>query len=159
MTPSPGKWSRMSTVSAQAARQRRFRKGGENLTQVWLIDGMNLIGSRPDGWWKDPDRAMRTLAGRLDEYVERTGEHVVLVFDRQPSDFQPRPSLNVVFAPSGGRNAADYVIETLVDQDPEPARLRVVTSDKRLAERVERRGARVTGSARFRTRLERALAG
>src|SRR5918996_3900248 len=78
MTPSPGKWSRMSTVSAQTARQRRFRKGGENLTQVWLIDGMNLIGSRPDGWWKDPDRAMRTLAGRLDEYVERTGEHVVL---------------------------------------------------------------------------------
>jgi predicted RNA-binding protein with PIN domain len=120
---------------------------------------MNLIGSRPNGWWNDPDRAMRTLVRRLDEYVERTGEHVILVFDRQPSDFQPPPSLNVEFAPSGGRNAADYVIVTLVDQHPEAVRLRVVTSDKRLAERVERWGARVTGSARFRTRLERALAG
>jgi predicted RNA-binding protein with PIN domain len=141
------------------ARRHRFQKGGENLTQVWLIDGMNLIGSRPNGWWKDPDRAMRALAGWLEEYVELTGEYVVLVFDRQPSDFQPPASLNVVLVSSGGRNAADYVIERLVYQDPELARLRVVTSDKRFAERVERRGGRVTGSARFRTRLERALAG
>ena len=27
----------------------------------WLVDGMNLIGSRPDGWWA------RTLARRIDE--------------------------------------------------------------------------------------------
>ena len=25
----------------------------------WLVDGMNVIGSRPDGWWKDRDSAMK----------------------------------------------------------------------------------------------------
>ena len=27
----------------------------------WLVDGMNVIGSKPDGWWRDRTGAMRRL--------------------------------------------------------------------------------------------------
>src|SRR6266571_950443 len=39
----------------------------------WLIDGMNVIGSRPDGWWNDPDRAVRRL---MEERVRELGAGV-----------------------------------------------------------------------------------
>ena len=31
----------------------------------WLVDGMNVIGSRPTGWWRDRPRAMRELVKDL----------------------------------------------------------------------------------------------
>jgi predicted RNA-binding protein with PIN domain len=123
--------------------------------RIWVIDGMNLIGSRPDRWWNDPDRAMRSMAETLEDYVHRTGDPVVLVFDRKPADFQPPSGLEVVFASRRGRNAADHEIERFVARSQEPHRLRVVTSDKRLATNVERLGAEVVSSGAFRARLDR----
>src|ERR1700685_627690 len=31
----------------------------------WLVDGMNVIGTRPDGWWRDRHRAMVNLVDLL----------------------------------------------------------------------------------------------
>ena len=31
----------------------------------WFIDAMNVIGSRPDGWWRDRDGAMRRLVDQV----------------------------------------------------------------------------------------------
>ena len=39
----------------------------------WLVDGMNLIGSRPDGWWADRARAMRELVSELERFVAEGG--------------------------------------------------------------------------------------
>ena len=30
-----------------------------------VVDGANVVGSRPDGWWRDRPGAARRLAGRL----------------------------------------------------------------------------------------------
>lgn len=125
------------------------------MTVRWLIDGMNLIGSRPDRWWNDPDRAMRDMAASLAEYAEVTGEEVTVVFDRKPADFRPPDGVRVVVASWKGRNAADHEIEKMVEGDADPAGLRVVTSDKRLVEKVRAHGARVVSSRRFRDRLEK----
>src|SRR5439155_470304 len=38
----------------------------------WIIDGMNVIGSRPDRWWNDPDRAVRRFIEEIDRYGSRT---------------------------------------------------------------------------------------
>jgi predicted RNA-binding protein with PIN domain len=124
------------------------------VSHLWVIDGMNLIGSRPDRWWNDPDRAMQRMAETLGEFARRTGDPVVLVFDRRPADFQPPPGLEVVFASRKGRNAADHEIERLVMRSGEPHHLRVVTSDKRLAATVRRSGAKVVSSGAFRERLD-----
>jgi predicted RNA-binding protein with PIN domain len=127
------------------------------VTTRWLIDGMNVIGSRPDRWWNDPDRAMRDMASSLAEYSEATGEEVTVVFDRKPADFRPPDGVRVVFASWKGRNAADHEIDQMVEADSDPTGLRVVTSDKRLVEKVRAHGARVVSSGRFRDRLEKAI--
>jgi predicted RNA-binding protein with PIN domain len=126
----------------------------------WLVDGMNLIGSRPDRWWNDPDRAVRRLIGELDRFAAATGDDVTVVFDRQPPDVDPghHGAVRVAFASRHGRNAADDEIVTMVAGDPDPAAGRVVTSDRRLAERVRDLGAGVEPSSRFRRRIDRVLA-
>jgi predicted RNA-binding protein with PIN domain len=119
----------------------------------WVVDAMNVIGSRPDGWWKDRRGAMRRLAGRLGE-LAATGDEVVVVYDGREFDDPPAaPRLEVEFAP-GGRNAADRRIAARVEADPDPGSLTVVTSDRELAERVRAAGAEVEGSAGFRRRLD-----
>jgi hypothetical protein len=42
------------------------------LATRWLIDGMNVIGSRPTGWWRDRSKAMRELVQELEAFA---GEH------------------------------------------------------------------------------------
>ena len=51
---------------------------------LWLIDGMNVIGTRPDGWWKDRDAAMLRLVDMLERWAVVDGQEVTVVFERQP---------------------------------------------------------------------------
>ena len=127
----------------------------------WLVDGMNLIGSRPDRWWNDRDRAMRRLVEELDRYAAATGEDVTVVFDRQPEGVQPgrHGAAVVAFAARRGRDAADHEIVRMLSEAPSPDAFRVVTSDRGLVERVRRLGAGVTSSRSFRRRMDEALAG
>jgi predicted RNA-binding protein with PIN domain len=125
-----------------------------------LVDGMNLIGSRPDRWWNDRDGAVHRLVGELDRFAVATGEDVTVVFDRRPPDLEPgrHGAVEVAFASRRGRDAADHEIVAMVAADPEPGRYLVVTSDRRLAERVRDLGALVEPSSRFRRRIDQALA-
>jgi uncharacterized protein YaiI (UPF0178 family) len=115
----------------------------------WLVDGMNVIGSRPSGWWRDRPRAMRALVDEL----RGLGEPVTVVFDGEPFEIDTDETVQVRFATRRGRNAADDDIVALVAEADGP--LRVVTSDVDLAERVRERGAEVVGAGTFRARLER----
>ena len=124
------------------------------MTIRWLVDGMNVIGSRPDRWWNDPDRAMRDMAQMLDAYAVETGEEVTVVFDKNPGALPRLDQLNVVIARRKGRNAADYEIEQIVAGDGEPRSINVVTSDRRLVDKVRSEGAKVVGAGTFRKRLE-----
>jgi predicted RNA-binding protein with PIN domain len=125
-----------------------------------LVDGMNVIGSRPDRWWNDRDGAVRRLVAELNRFAAAIGEDVTVVFDRRPPDVDPghHGAVRVAFASRHGRNAADDEIVTMVAGDPDPAAGRVVTSDRRLAERVRDLGAGVEPSSRFRRRIDRVLA-
>lgn len=135
------------------------RSAREVLRRRWLIDGMNVIGSRPNRWWNDPDRAVRELIEELDRYATSTDEDVTVVFDRRPSDPPPEihSAVKVVFASWRGRNAADHEIVRMVAAAPAPNSIRVVTSDRRLLERVRELGASVTSSTAFRRRLTSTL--
>ncbi len=146
----------MATGEDRAGRET----GPGRLGGRWLVDGMNLIGSRPDRWWNDPDRAVRRLIGELDRYAAATGEDVTVVFDRRPADVAPgaHGAAMVAFASWRGRDAADHEIVRMLAEDPAPELFRVVTSDRRLGERVRELGARVTSSSSFRRRLDEALA-
>jgi predicted RNA-binding protein with PIN domain len=121
-----------------------------------LVDGMNVIGSRPDGWWRDREGAMRKLAAALAEYAAHTGDEVTLVLDARPFDLGPESDAlaRVAFAP-GGRNAGDDEIVRILERDDVPETVRVVTSDRDLAARVQALGARVTPSGELRAELDR----
>lgn len=117
---------------------------------MWLIvDAMNVIGSRPDGWWRDRPGAVRRLAERLQGYAESTGTGITMVVDGRPLvDLAEgdHASIEVAYARRGGRNAADDRIVELVEEDEDPSALRVITSDRELRERVTALGASVSGA-------------
>jgi predicted RNA-binding protein with PIN domain len=116
-----------------------------------IVDGNNVMGSRPDGWWRDRAGAARALVEQIGAWAQ---EDVVVVFDGRPPAGMPAPArVEVRYAERAGANAADDVIAALVAADPEPAALRVVTSDAELARRVREHGAEVVGARGFRDRL------
>src|SRR3954447_18057068 len=85
----------------------------------WFIDAMNVIGSRPDGWWRDRDGAMRRFIAEVGAWAT---EPVTIVLDSGPDDLvtspgvrvredgRPNPvpgDVTVVRAARRGRDAAD----------------------------------------------------
>jgi predicted RNA-binding protein with PIN domain len=120
----------------------------------WLVDGMNVIGSRPDAWWRDRHGAMVRLVGLLERFAEDCGEPVTVVFERPPSPPIASELVEIAHAPRARRDAADEEIVRLLGADPDPRDVRVVTSDRRLAERVRAAGAAVEPASSFRARLE-----
>ncbi|HEV2767618.1 MAG TPA: NYN domain-containing protein [Acidimicrobiales bacterium] len=121
----------------------------------WLVDGSNLVGSRPDGWWRDRGGAFAALAVELTLFAEVTGDEVAVVFDgKAPDRDGDGAGVPVHWAPS-----ADDRIVALVAADNHPTSLSVVTSDRQLAERVSARGATTTGAGSFRRRLDALLGG
>ena len=115
----------------------------------WLVDGMNVIGSRPDGWWRDRPGAMRALVAELDAFSARSGEEVTVVLDGRPVALEAA-QVAVRFARRPGRDGADDDIAELAASSSSPGSLTVVTSDLALAARVRACGATVVGAGAFR---------
>ncbi len=120
----------------------------------WLVDGMNVIGTRPDQWWKDRDAAMLRLVDMLERWAAYGGEDVTVVFERAPRPPIRSTVIEVAHAPRPKPNAADDEIVRRLRADPNPAAVRVVTSDRWLADRAHAAGASVESADAFRTRLE-----
>jgi predicted RNA-binding protein with PIN domain len=119
----------------------------------WIVDGMNVIGSRPTGWWRDRPAAMRDLVEELEAFASRQGDEVTVILDGRPFDLEG-DTVDVRFASRRGPNAADDDIAALVADHDEPGVLSVVTSDGDLARRVRDAGAYVVGAGEFRRLLD-----
>jgi predicted RNA-binding protein with PIN domain len=120
----------------------------------WLVDGMNVIGTRPDAWWKDRDAAMLRLVRALEQWAAQDGEDVTVVFERAPSPPVRSTVIEVAHAPRPRADAADDEIVRRLRAEPAPAEVRVVTSDRWLADRASAEGASVERADSFRRRLE-----
>ncbi len=115
---------------------------------------MNVIGSRPDGWWKDRDAAMLRLVDMLERWAAAGGEDVTVVFERPPSPPIRSTVIEVAHAPRPKSDAADDEIIRRLAQDDNPGAVQVVTSDRWLADRALAAGAVVIGADSFRARLD-----
>src|ERR1700733_8276527 len=51
----------------------------------WLVDGMNVIGTRPDAWWRDRHAAMVRLVDLLERWAAADGEGGTGGFEQPPS--------------------------------------------------------------------------
>ena len=119
----------------------------------WIVDGMNVIGSRPDGWWRDRAGARDHLVRELGEFSRRRGDPVAVVFDGPDRPVAEVTGVTVSFA-AGGPNAADRSIAAMVRSLEDPGGTTVVTSDADLARQVRAGGAAVLGAAGFRRLLD-----
>ena len=109
-----------------------------------VVDGNNVMGSRPDGWWKDRAGAARRLVDQIGAWAQ---EDVLVFFDGAgPPDMPAHEHVEVRFATRRGRDAADDDIAAFVAAHEDPRSVRVVTSDAELARRVREHGGEVAGA-------------
>ncbi len=116
-----------------------------------LVDGNNVVGAVPDGWWRDRPAAVRRLVARL----QCLGQPVTVVFDVPQADLPEgdHAGVSVRYATRRGRNAADDLIRELVSNGGPTT---VVTSDRALQQDVEAAGVEVIGAGRFLAMLDEA---
>jgi predicted RNA-binding protein with PIN domain len=120
----------------------------------WIVDGMNVIGTRPDGWWRDRHAAMVGLVDRLERWAAAEGEDVMVVFEAPPRPPITSSVIEVAHARRPRADSADDEIVRRVRAAEDPASVRVVTSDGVLTQQVHAAGASVYPSATFRAEID-----
>ncbi len=126
----------------------------KSLPVRWIVDGMNVIGTRPDGWWKDRHGAMIRLVDRLERFAAATGDDVTVVFERPPDPPITSPVVEVAHAPRAGPNSADAEIVRRLRAEPHPTGIHVVTSDHALADQARILDATVESAEAFRREID-----
>src|SRR4051794_34397215 len=138
-------------VSRQNGLERRSpgRGTGEDaLVTVLVVDAANVVGSRPDGWWRDRAGATTRLLGRLARVPGAvvtgpdgepvTFDEVVAVVEGRARDVPAPDGVRVVRAPGSGDDA---LVECAGVVD---GPVLVVTADRGLRDRLPA-GAAVAG--------------
>lgn len=118
-----------------------------------VVDAANVVGSVPDGWWRDRRGAAERLrdalvaiaAGRgserLPDALRERSVEVVLVVEGAARGVRSIEGVRVVAAPGSG----DDAIVELVASEGEGRTCAVATADRELATRVRALGASVVG--------------
>jgi hypothetical protein len=119
--------------------------------QVIVVDAANVIGSRPDGWWRDrPGAAHRLLVklAALNERLEDTDIVVILEGAARGALSGPEApdvgTLHVVLADGSGDDTIAKVTAESAAQPSNPA-VTVVTADRGLRARTDPTGATSVG--------------
>jgi uncharacterized protein YaiI (UPF0178 family) len=98
---------------------------------------------------------MRRLVDQLERWAAEESDPVTVVFEGPPSASFGCRAVEVAHAPLARPDAADDEILRRVEGDPRPEEIRVVTSDRRLADRVRAAGAVACPAGSFRAKLDR----
>lgn len=113
---------------------------------VLVVDAANVVGSVPDGWWRDrrgaTERLRDRLAGVADSGVAgfEGPVNIVLVVEGRARGVASTASVTVVDADGSGDDAIVDVVRRLRTH-----RLAVVTADRELRGRVTDLGAEILG--------------
>ena len=111
--------------------------------QVLIVDGANVVGSRPDGWWRDRAGAARRLHEQLLSAVLPYDE-IVLILEGKARQGIPAGQdgrLRTVHAPGSGDDA---IVEAVIAEVEigDGRDVTVATADRVLRDRVTAAGAK-----------------
>ncbi|MFB9685329.1 NUDIX domain-containing protein [Amycolatopsis plumensis] len=127
---------------------------------VLVVDAANVVGSRPDGWWRDRHGAAERLRDQLAKLAEAGvpdrddpavtwWPRIVLVVEGKAKHVTGTEGVEVVAADTDGDSK---IVEVVAQQQAE---VLVATADRELKRRVEALGASILGPGTLRTQLDR----
>ena len=123
------------------------------MPRVLVVDGANVVGSRPDGWWRDRAGAAGRLHGRL-AVADTSYDEIVLVLEGQAKAGVPQGRdghLRTVHASKDGDASIAKEARTAKEQGDDVV---VITADRALAQRVESLGCRTMSPSWLLAQLE-----
>ncbi|MCL2850431.1 MAG: hypothetical protein FWE61_10365 [Micrococcales bacterium] len=102
---------------------------------VLVVDAANVVGSRPDGWWRDRVGATTRLLNQLATLPGAQTSagvlgRIIVVVEGHATAVPDTPSIEVVRAPRDGDTTIIEVVTTLADPTV------VVTADRGLRTRL-----------------------
>ncbi len=112
--------------------------------RVLVVDGANVVGSRPDGWWRDRAGAAERLH-RAIASADLAYDAVVLVLEGAARGGRPageHGTVTTVHAPGSGD---DEIVDQVRSHVARGATVLVVTADRGLRERVTAAGGSCVG--------------
>lgn len=127
---------------------------------VLVVDAANVVGSRPDGWWRDRRGAAERLLGKL-AALARSGvpgaevgltggrewtwwPRIVVVVEGQAKSVDPVDGVEVVAAETDGDSEIVKVVADIRARRPDD-HVVVITADRKLRSRVEAAGVTIAG--------------
>ncbi|HKE69886.1 MAG TPA: hypothetical protein VKB55_11555 [Nocardioidaceae bacterium] len=112
--------------------------------RVLVVDGANVVGSRPTGWWRDRAGAAKRLHQAI-AAADLNYDAIVLVLEGQAKRGQPAGEdggVSTVHAPGSGDDA---IVDQVRARTAEGEDVVVVTADRGLKERVTAAGGSSVG--------------
>ena len=158
--PGPEMGKRWRTTGRPDGGQVAHRSEREKvLVTALLVDAANVVGSRPDGWWRDRAGATARLLERLGRLPGRrldgpAGQvdctEVVAVVEGRARDVPAPVGVEVVRAPGSGDDA---LVASAMELAGDGRTVLVVTADRGLRDRLPP-GVAVTGPGWLLDRLD-----
>jgi hypothetical protein len=121
--------------------------------RVLIVDGANVVGSRPDGWWRDRAGA----AGRLHDALARADlgrDLVVLVLEGAARRGRPVGRAGVVETVHAAGSGDDEIVEQVSARRAHGDDAVVVTADRALKKRIASAGGSSVGPSWLLTLIE-----
>lgn len=152
-------WTATARVLAEVSAPQQAATRQTAGVTTWIVDASNVIGSRPDGWWRDRGEALHRLVHDVADWRVDHTDDVIVVADGGPSAWVGEGRIygvEVRFARTHRERNADDLVVAMV-RDTDGAAPIVVTSDRELRRRaVDAGAANVIGAGRFRDLLSAA---
>jgi predicted RNA-binding protein with PIN domain len=111
------------------------------MSRVLVVDGANVVGSRPDGWWRDRAGAAARLHGRL-AVADTSYDEIVLVLEGQAKAGVPRGRDSHLRTVHAAKDGDSSIIKEAAAARDRGSDVVVITADRALGQRVESLGCR-----------------
>jgi predicted RNA-binding protein with PIN domain len=122
--------------------------------RVLIVDGANVVGSRPDGWWRDRAGAAERLHREI-ATADLGYDDIVLVLEGQARQGRPVGVDCMVRTVHAEGSGDDAIVDQVRSRSEQGNEVVVVTADRALRERIAAVGGSSVGPSWLLARTSR----